>query len=117
MPRIVKGGTNLNEIGTGMVTDYADPRQPLDLSKAPPSAAATTEAPKPKPATGDSTNILEVITDTVRPEIWRNHGGKGEIALVGNRVTIKAPASVHALLDGPKVFNPNKVPAYVNYGR
>jgi len=118
LPRIVKGGTDLNEIGTGSVTDYADSHQVLDLSKAPPAPAAPTaqKATELKP-TGDSTNILEVISDTLRPEIWRNHGGKSEMALVGNRVTITAPASVHALLDGPKVYNPNKVPTYVNYGQ
>ena len=72
--------------------------------------------PKPAPRPG-STNILELITDTVRPEIWVNHGGKSEVYAVGNQVTIKAPASVHALLDGPKVYNPNKVNSYVQYGQ
>lgn len=112
LPRFVKGGTDLNGIGSGTATEYEDLSKPLDLSK-PPATERAKAVPTPRAA--DSTNILEVITETVRPEIWRNHGGKSEIAMVGNRVTIKAPASVHALLDGPKVFNPNKVPAYVNY--
>jgi hypothetical protein len=112
LPRFVRGGTDLNEIGSGAVSQYEDLSRPLDLSKAPEHAA---RKPAAAPRAADSTNILEVITDTVRPEIWRNHGGKSEIAMVGNRVTIKAPASVHALLDGPKVFNPGKVPVYVNY--
>ncbi len=114
LPRFVKGGTDLNEIGSGAVSDCGDTSKPLDFSKPP----ANAQASKPKiVAAPNSTNILEVITDTVRPEIWRNHGGKSEIALVGDRVTIKAPASVHALLDGPKTSNPSKVPMYINYNQ
>jgi hypothetical protein len=63
-----------------------------------------------------STNIIELITSAVRPEIWKVNGGKiGEIAVVGDHVTIKAPASVHAVLDGPTFHNPNAAPVYINY--
>ena len=85
----------------------------MDLSRPPADAKSAKAQPAKPPA---STNILDVVTDTVRPEIWKNHGGKSEIYMVGNKVTIKAPASVHALLDGPKVYNPNKMDSYVNYG-
>jgi hypothetical protein len=113
LPRFVKGGTNLNEIGSGAVSDCGELSQPLDLSKPPENK----EKAKLKAAAApNSTNILEVITDTVRPEIWRNHGGKSEIALVGNYVTIKAPASVHVLLDVPRVYNPNRVRSYGDDG-
>ena len=58
---------------------------------------------------GVSTSIIEIITSAVRPEIWKVNGGKiGEISqAVNDRVTITAPASVHAILDGPKHYNPN----------
>lgn len=65
-----------------------------------------------------STNLLELITSTVRPEIWKSNGGKvGEIFQLDNRITIKAPQSVHATLEGPKHYNPNAAPLYVNYGQ
>jgi hypothetical protein len=74
-------------------------------------------APKPK-TTSATTSITDLITSTVRPEIWKVNGGKiGEIAIVGDRVTIKAPQSVHALLDGPTRYNPNKVPMYIGYSQ
>jgi hypothetical protein len=64
-----------------------------------------------------ATDIVELITSTVRPEIWKNHGGKyAEVTVSGNRVMVRAPASVQAILDGPKVYNPNAVPMYLNYG-
>jgi len=120
VPRFVAGGTDLNQVGTGQLSGLedaaADLRKPLDLSKPPVNPPAAKPKPKPAPRS-DSTNILELITDTVRPEIWVNHGGKSEVYAVGNQVTIKAPASVHALLDGPKVYNPNKINSYVQYGQ
>jgi hypothetical protein len=63
-----------------------------------------------------STNIVEMITSAVRPEIWKINGGKiGEIAVVGNQATVKAPIAVQSVLDGPKVYNPNARPLYVGY--
>jgi len=71
----------------------------------------TGERPKPEPL-----NIVTLITSTVRPEIWKVNGGKvGEIGVFGNHVTIRAPESVHAILEGPRTFDPNKVSMYVDY--
>jgi hypothetical protein len=73
--------------------------------------------PAPKPAASYSTSITELITSTVRPEIWKVNGGTiGEIAVVGDRVTVKAPASVQAILEGPSHHNPDAAPIYVGYG-
>ncbi len=126
IPRFVQGGTDLSKIGPG---GKADPKvqenveylssEPMDFSKAPTYAYKPAPKPEPKkvaPKPSGSTNILEVITSTVRPEIWQNNGGKAEMALVGNRVTIRAPQSVHAILEGPSHYNPNKVDSYINYG-
>ena len=124
LPQFVSGDTNLYEIGMekagGLDAAVEDTTKALDLSKPPTPVTPLANATAAKPAATKppaSTNILEVITDTVRPEIWKNHGGKCEISMVGNRVTIKAPASVHVLLDGPKVYKADKVPVYVNYGQ
>lgn len=91
---------------TASTTSPANPKSPV------PQQGGTTAAAS---ATSGSINIVELISDTVRPEIWKNHGGKAEIYALGEYVTIKAPAYVHALLDGPKVYNPNKAPTYIQY--
>jgi hypothetical protein len=122
MPRFVAADTNLYDVGggttgghvTGVEAAAADTGRAFDVSKPLEKRDSPVKAAK---KTGNSTTILDVITDTVRPEVWVNHGGKSEIALVGDRVTVKAPASVHAILDGPKVYNPNKINSYVDYGR
>ncbi len=88
-----------------------------------PSAADEPSHTLPAPAKHEipqrksgSTDIVEIITPTVRPELWKVNGGKyGEIAVVGNRVTVKAPQSVQAILDGPKFYDPNARPHYLNY--
>ncbi len=50
---------------------------------------------------GYATDIVEMITATVRPEIWKRNGGKvGEIAVIRNRVRVKAPQSVQVILAG-----------------
>jgi hypothetical protein len=60
---------------------------------------------------------MELIVRSVRPEIWKVNGGKiCEIFQLDNRITIKAPESVHAILSGPKHYNPNQVPKYIIYG-
>jgi len=72
------------------------------------------ERPKQDP----SLNIVTLITSTVRPDIWKINGGKvGEIGVFGNHVTIRAPQSVHAILEGPAKYDPNKVSMYVGYGQ
>ncbi len=70
---------------------------------------------KGAPSVGSS-NIMLLITQTLRPEIWKMNGGKvGEIYEVGDKVTITAPITVHALLEGPTHYNPNAAPLYIDY--
>jgi hypothetical protein len=121
VPRYVAGATDLNTVGKkfGLADksiDLSRPLDPYDGTSAPaPAPKAAAPARKPAPV---STTITELITSTVRPDIWKVNGGKiGEIAVVGNRVTIRAPQSVHALLEGPSHYNPNQVPVYVGYGQ
>jgi hypothetical protein len=93
----------------GIAREWVKEQQDLD------SGAIISPSKKKQPV-NYSTNIIEIITSAIRPEIWKINGGKiGEIAVVNDQVTIKAPASVHALLDGPKFHNPNAAPVYVNY--
>ncbi len=96
LPRIIRAGTNLETF-----------RKP----------GAKKVARKPGPHHPISTNILELITNTVRPRIWLNHGGKANISEVNDLVTVTAPASVQAILKGPSHYNPNAAPLYlmVNY--
>ena len=63
-----------------------------------------------------STNIITLITNSVRPKIWANHGGNATMTVVGDKVIVDAPSSVQALLNGPKHFNPNAVPRYFMIG-
>ncbi len=59
------------------------------------------------------TNIVNLITDNVRPKVWLNHGGKATITQIGDKVIVVAPASVQALLQGPSHYNPNRIPLYI----
>jgi hypothetical protein len=131
--RWVAGGTNLNALSTKFPvavrsTDFS--KSPRDFyaeeearaSEMPatrPTTRPIVKKPQPRdPAVPVSTSITELITSTVRPEIWKVNGGKvGEIGLAGNVVVIRAPQSVHAILEGPRHFNPDKVPLYVGYGQ
>src|SRR5271170_907695 len=90
LPQIIQAGKNLQAID---------------------AAPATQPAAKPPL----ETNILELISSTVRPEIWVNHGGKATITQVGDRVIVTAPLNVQAILDGPKTYNPDAVPLYIMY--
>jgi hypothetical protein len=138
LPRFVSPETNLDEIGGRPVNASLDfsgagSRSNASVPSGPYGNLAAYRnspiAPAPDLATGrgrrgqarkpsPSTNITELITATVRPEIWKVNGGAiGEIGVVGNRVTIRAPQSVHALLEGPSHYNPNKVPVYIGYGQ
>ncbi|NNM87371.1 MAG: hypothetical protein HKL95_02500 [Phycisphaerae bacterium] len=96
LPRIIRAGTNLETFR---------------------KRGAKVLAHKPRPHHPISTNILELITNTVRPRIWLNHGGKANISEVNDLVTVTAPASVQAILKGPSHYNPNAAPLYlmVNY--
>ncbi|NNM85407.1 MAG: hypothetical protein HKL96_06610 [Phycisphaerales bacterium] len=97
LPRIIHPGTNLETY------------KPTASAKAPTTAPAT----QPKKSPPISTNIIDLITSTVRPKIWLNHGGKGTISIVGERVIVSAPANVQAMLNGPSHYNPNAAPLYL----
>jgi hypothetical protein len=124
LPRFVPANTDLSAVGAKNQPPAADEDESLadfshslDFSKPPqphPHHSAPAHARASNPS---STNIVDLITDTVRPEIWRNHGGKSEIYSVNDKVTIKAPASVHALLEGPSHHNPDAAPMYIMQGR
>jgi hypothetical protein len=137
LPRFVSNETDLATLNKLKDSQPEEKPAPKNIPATgagvlPPAVARTANAPKktdnntlyqavpnnPEPAPQkSSTTIQEIITSAIRPEIWKSNGGKtGEIAVVGDRVTITAPTSVHALLDGPKTHNPNAVPMYVNYG-
>lgn len=93
LPRIIRAGTNLENL-----------QKPGDKV-----------APHTKPVEHPiSTNILELLSSTVRPKIWINHGGKANITQVNNRVIVTAPASVQAILKGPSHYNPNAAPLYLS---
>jgi len=144
VPRWVPGNINLNDLGnTSASFEHLSLFTPIDLSKpagvapAPATRPASAAGPKQKPQytalakiseynpsnafnekpqQDSSLNIVTLITSTVRPDIWKPNGGKiGEIGVFGNHVTIRAPQSVHAILEGPKKYDPNKVPMYVDY--
>lgn len=88
LPRIIRGGKNLEQL-TG---------DPKNLKKVP-----------------LATNIVQLISSTVMPHVWLNHGGKATITEVNNQVIVIAPACVQAILTGPKHFNPNAAPRYLLY--
>lgn len=86
------------------------------LTEARAKAAGITTPVKTKPRI--ETSIEELIVSSIRPEIWRVNGGKfSALRQVGDKVIVTAPLAVHALINGPKVYNPNAAPLYVNYGQ
>lgn len=88
LPRIIRGGRNLQHL-TG------DPKNPKKVPLA--------------------TNIVQLISSTVMPHVWLNHGGKATITEVNNQVIVIAPPCVQAILKGPRHFNPNAAPRYLLY--
>ena len=86
LPRIIRGGKDLQHL-TG------DPKKPKN-------------APL-------NTNIVQLISSTVMPHVWLNHGGKATITEVNNQVIVIAPPCVQAILEGPRHFNPNAAPRYL----
>ena len=127
--RYIPGGTNLHRPATTQSTptnqastsSLPGPAAPLTIPgtnvvlPAPPTKNPAPPPPPPLPPRSLNP-LLEVITANVRPEIWKVNGGTiGEIAEFKNRITITAPKSVHALLEGPSHYNPNAVPMYVDY--
>lgn len=63
-----------------------------------------------------STDLISLITNSVRPKIWANHGGNATMTEVGDKVIVDAPASVQALLAGPSHYHPNAVPRFFMVG-
>jgi hypothetical protein len=45
--------------------------------------------------------IIDLIVDVVRPEIWRQNGGNASIAFLNGNLIITAPRSVHEAIGGP----------------
>jgi hypothetical protein len=88
LPRIIRGGRDLQHL-TG------DPKNPKKVPLA--------------------TNIVQLISSTVMPHVWLNHGGKATITEVNNQVIVIAPPCVQAILKGPRHFNPNAAPRYLLY--
>jgi hypothetical protein len=88
LPRIIRGGKDLEHL---------------------------TGDPKNRKKVPLSTNIVQLISSTVMPHVWLNHGGKATITEVNNQVIVVAPACVQAILKGPKHFNPNAAPRYLLY--
>lgn len=132
--RYLPGGTNLNRPAnspprvapaTPAGSAASPPVSPPPSPFAPPVPTApkppgTPVAPPPPgksvPTPPSPNSLLEIITANVRPDIWKVNGGTiGEIAEFSNRITITAPKSVHALLEGPSHYNPNAVPMSVGY--
>jgi hypothetical protein len=46
-------------------------------------------------------DLIDVITETVRPEIWDINGGKAKIKFFNGTLIITAPRSVHEAIGGP----------------
>jgi hypothetical protein len=71
-------------------------------------------------ATGNGNmSVAQLIMQTVRPDVWKPNGGRGEIDIVGSQVRIKAPPSVQAMLQIPPHQATSGTPApsrYVDYG-
>jgi hypothetical protein len=119
LPRVVP---NTMDLGTMKDDAAADkPAAAKDAKGGRSGAAANATARKPAAPNGargaardNATDVLRLITASVRPEIWKINGGKiGEISLVGDRVYVTAPQSVHAILDGPKHAKRNANPMYI----
>jgi hypothetical protein len=113
LPRVVPNTMDLGTLRDDK-TPAAAPK-PVAKSTTPPKPAlAKNPPPKRSAANSGAADILRLITASVRPEIWKANGGKiGEISLVGDRVIVTAPQSVHAILDGPKHHDHNAVPMYI----
>ena len=45
--------------------------------------------------------LISLITDTIRPDIWRQNGGQASIRYLRDHLIISAPRSVHELIGGP----------------
>jgi uncharacterized membrane protein YgcG len=57
------------------------------------NSAASTMTPQQR-----ADEIIKLITDTVRPEIWRVNGGNATISYIRGNLVVTAPRSVHEML-------------------
>lgn len=46
-------------------------------------------------------DLVKLIEDTIRPEIWRENGGSSTIRFFHNSLIVTAPLSVHEAIGGP----------------
>jgi hypothetical protein len=46
------------------------------------------------------TDLIKLIEDTIRPEIWRDNGGTASIRMFNGHLIVTAPRSVHEKLGG-----------------
>lgn len=60
--------------------------------------STTTEQPKSKQQRAD--DLVTVIKQTIRPQIWRDNGGVASIACFNGYLVVTAPRSVQAALGG-----------------
>ncbi|HVS73555.1 MAG TPA: hypothetical protein VHQ47_20190 [Phycisphaerae bacterium] len=120
LPRIVPPTMDLNTLKEdpapapperGLDPVQADPRN----ERAGPGKAAKAARNHVPAAPQDSdTDILRLITASVRPEIWKSNGGKiGDISIAGDRVWVTAPQSVQAILSGPSHHHGDGTPMYI----
>jgi len=115
VPRFVAGGTNLNDLGPERAEHELF--RGTDMTR-PPGVVASAQGRKAAPTRpADPLDITDLVTSTVRPEIWKNHGGAAEIHRAGDHVVVRAPESVHAILAGPAHGNPDHVDSYYLFGQ
>jgi hypothetical protein len=50
--------------------------------------------------------IIDMITTSIRPEVWQVNGGRSTIAVFNSNLIVTAPRSVHQLLGGPRDLAP-----------
>jgi hypothetical protein len=115
LPRVVPNTMDLGTLRDDKTPAAAAAPKPVARAATPARPVPAKHPPPKRPAANSSAaDVLRLITASVRPEIWKMNGGKiGEISLVGDRVIVTAPQSVHAILDGPRHHDHNAVPMYI----
>ena len=51
--------------------------------------------------TSKADELIRLITETIRPEIWTQNGGKASIRIFNGNLIVTAPRSVHEAIAGP----------------
>jgi len=62
---------------------------------------ASEDEEKSKTKTERAEELVEMIKETIRPEVWRDNGGTASIKYFRGNLIVTAPRSVHESLDGP----------------